>query len=302
MKKNKISNFLTPDISYLLGLITGRGEIQYNQDVKKIIIDFEYKTLKSTTITKTFDQKLHIQTSLDKVVVRLQNMGINVFKDVSDRRISLVLKWDKEDISWLFIKYLINGRRFSYHDFQIPEPIFKSTEVNKKEFLRGISDVTGYVRASNYFGFSADQPKRYRVYLEITQKNWHLPPQLCKLLQSVGVPVQNINYGHPNLRDPKNKKGGRFWAKEHQMKIFAEDFQKIGFYISHKEEALIELADSNKINFPDSISICDGTTGRKRTKPLHPDESDTNLPDEIRGKHFDGFKEICKCLNCYKQD
>lgn len=170
MEKNKISNFLTPDISYLLGLITGRGEIQYNKDVKKIIIDFEYKTLKSTAITKTFDQKLHIQTSLDKVVVRLQNMGINVVKDVADKNISLVLKWDREDIAWLFIKFLINGTRFSYHDFQVPEPIFESTQENKKEFLRGVSDVTAYVRASNYYGFSKDQPKRYRVYIEITNK------------------------------------------------------------------------------------------------------------------------------------
>jgi len=302
MEKNKISNFLTPDISYLLGLITGRGEIQYNQDVKKIIIDFEFKTLKSTAITKTFDQKLYIQTSLDKVVVRLQNMGINVLKDVSENRISLVLKWDKEDISWLFIKFLINGTRFSYHDFQVPEPIFESTAANKKEFIRGISDVTAYVRASNYYGFSADQPKRYRVYIEITQKNWHLPPQLCQLLQSVDVPVQNINYGHPNLRDPKNKKGGRFWAKEHQMKIFADDFQKIGFYISHKEEALTELAESNKSNFEDNIPLCDGSTSRKKTKPIHPDEKDSELPSEIKGKHFDGYKEICKCLNCYKQN
>ncbi|NLN73510.1 MAG: hypothetical protein GX140_04620 [Bacteroidales bacterium] len=302
MEKNKISNFLTPDISYLLGLITGRGEIQYNQDIKKIIIDFEFKTLKSTAITKTFDQKLHIQTSLDKIVVRLQNMGINVLKDVSDNRISLVLKWDKEDISWLFIKYLINGTRFSYHDFQVPEPIFESTVANKKEFIRGISDVTAYVRASNYYGFSAGQPKRYRVYIEITQKNWHLPPQLCQLLQSVDVPVQNINYGHPNLRDPNNKKGGRFWAKEHQMKIFADDFQKIGFYISHKEEALIELAESNNLNFEDGIPLCDGTTSRKKTKPIHPDENDSELPMEIKGKHFDGYKEICKCLNCYKQN
>ncbi len=43
MDKNKISDFLTPDISYLLGLITGHGEIQYNSDVKKIIIDFDRK-------------------------------------------------------------------------------------------------------------------------------------------------------------------------------------------------------------------------------------------------------------------
>ncbi len=302
MEKNKISNFLTPDISYLLGLITGRGEIQYNKDVKKIIIDFEYKTLKSTAITKTFDQKLHIQTSLDKVVVRLQNMGINVVKDVADNKISLVLKWDREDIAWLFIKFLINGTRFSYHDFQVPEPIFESTQENKKEFLRGVSDVTAYVRASNYYGFSKDQPKRYRVYIEVTNKNWNLPPQLCQLIQSLEIPVQNINYGHPNLRDPNNKKGNRFWAKEHQMKIFADDFQEIGFYISHKEEALLELAESNRDNFDNPIEICDGTTKRNKTKPSHPDENDDNLPSEIRGKHFNGFKEICNCLNCYKQN
>lgn len=99
MEKNKISDFLTPDISYLLGLITGSGEIQYSQEIKKIIIDFEYKALQSKAISKVFDQKLHIQTSLDSVVIRLQNMGIDVRKNVSDRKIQ-VLKWDysKKDI------------------------------------------------------------------------------------------------------------------------------------------------------------------------------------------------------------
>jgi hypothetical protein len=85
MEKNKISNFLTSDISYLLGLITGHGEIQYNSDVRKIIIDFEYKTLESKAITKVFDQRLHIQTSLDPVVYRLQQMGINVQKITGDK-------------------------------------------------------------------------------------------------------------------------------------------------------------------------------------------------------------------------
>ncbi|WP_300977075.1 hypothetical protein, partial [Flavobacterium sp.] len=138
MEKNKISNFLTPDTSYLLGLITGRGEIQYTRDIKKIVIDFEYKALTSKAITKVFDQKLHIQTSLDNVIARLQNMGINVQKDVSENKITLVLKWEKEDISWLFIKFLINGTRFSYHDFQIPEAIFATSDTNKKEIIKKI--------------------------------------------------------------------------------------------------------------------------------------------------------------------
>jgi hypothetical protein len=300
MEKNKISNFLTPDISYLLGLITGRGQIQYNQDIKKIIIDFEYKSQKLKSGKLDLDQKMHIQVSLDHVIVRLTNMGISVSKNVSENSISIVLKWDKNDIAWLFIKFLINGTRFSYHDFQVPEPIFESTETNKKEFLRGIGDVTGYVRHSNYYGFS--KPYRHRVYIEITQKNWRLPPQLCRLLQSIQVPVQNINYGHPNLRDPKNKIGNRAWAKEHQMKIFAEDYEKIGFYISHKNQFLSELAEINKSNFDSSIPLCDGTTKRKKTKPTHPDEIDPDLPSEIRSKHFDSYKKICNCLNCYMQN
>ncbi len=302
MERNNIADFLTPEFSYLLGLITGRGEIQQTSDFKRIVIDFEYKTLESTSITQSFNQRLHIQTSLDPVLLRLQNLGINARKVISENKISLILNWANEDISWLFIKFLINGNRFSYHDFQVPSPIFITSTQNKKEFLRGFGDTTGYVRASNYFGYNADQPKRYRVYLEVSNKNWLLPPQLCKLLQTIGVPVQTINYGHPNLRDPNNKKGNNFWAKEHQMKVFAEDYQMIGFYISHKDMALAEMAESNLSNFDSRQSICEGTISRSRTKPSHPDESSDRLPESLRNQHFNSFKEICNCLGCYQQN
>lgn len=294
MEKNRISNFLTPDISYLLGLITGRGEIQYTQEIKKIVIDFEYKTFLSKAIISDFNQKLHIQTSLDSVIARLQNMGINVRKDVSDKKITLVLKWDKEDISWLFIKFLINGTRFSYHGFQVPEPIIETSDTNKKEFLRGLSDVTAYVRNSN-----RDQRGKHRVYVEISNKNWFLPPQICQLLQTLDVAVQYIGYGHPNMRDPKVKSTS--WAKEHQMKIYVEDFEKVGFYISHKNEALEELSEYNKTNFTNKQKLCDGMSKRIVKKEKHPNETHEKLPDILQGKHFDSFKEICKCLNCYKQ-
>ncbi|MHB8336959.1 MAG: hypothetical protein ACYDEE_06060 [Ignavibacteriaceae bacterium] len=291
MEKNKISNFLTSDISYLLGLITGHGEIQYNNDVKKIIIDFEYKTLESKAITKVFDQRLHIQTSLDPVVYRIQQMGIDVQK-VTDNKISLVLLWTKEDISWLFIKYLINGTRFSYHNFLIPEPIFETTEINKKEFLRGLADVTGFVRKSN-----VDQAGRHRVYIEISNKNWFLPPQICQLAQSLNVAIQYIGYGHPNIRGGS----GTSWAKEHQIKIYAEDFENIGFYISHKNEALAELVENNKANFERRQSLCTGTVGHAKNKDVHPLETHEKLPAEINGQHFNSYKEICKCLGCYLQ-
>lgn len=291
MEKNKISNFLTPDISYLLGLITGRGEIQYNQDVKKIVIDFEFKSLESKAITKVFDQRLHIQTSLDPVVYRLQQMGINVQKNTGDR-ISLVLTWIKEDIAWLFIKFLINGTRFTYHDFLVPESMFETTDVNKREFLRGLADVTGFVRKSN-----VDQTGKHRVYIEISNKNWFLPPEICQLAQSVGIAIQYIGYGHPNIRGGE----GTSWAKEHQIKIYAECFESIGFYISHKNEALIELVEYNKSNFTSKKTLCTGLASRVKVKEVRSDEIHEKLPTELNGKHFNGFKEICKCLGCYLQ-
>jgi len=278
MGKNKISNFLTPDISYLLGLITGRGEIQYTKDIKIIIIDFEFKSLQSKAITKVFDQKLHIQTSLDPVVLRLQNMGIRTKKVVAENKISIVLNWEQEDISWLFIKFLINDTRYSYHDFAIPSPIFDATDSNKKEFLRGLSDVTAYVRNSN-----RDQIGRHRVYIEISNRNWFLPPQICQLQQMLEIPIQYIGYGHPNIRGGT----GTSWAKEHQMKIYAEDFEKIGFYISHKNEAMKELADYNRDNFDKQQSLCDGNIRRLVKKNAHAGEKHEKIPEEIRGQHFD---------------
>jgi len=292
MSKNRISDFLTPDISYLLGLITGRGEIQSTNDVKKIVIDFQYKALTSKAITRVFDQKLHIQTSLDPIIYRLQNLGINTRKNVTNSSISVTLTWDTDDISWMFIKFLINGTRFNYHDFAIPEPVFETTDDNKREFLRGLCDVTAYVRRSNN-----DQTGRHRVYIEISNRNWHLPIQLCELLQSLNVPMQYIGYGHPNIRGGN----GTSWAKEHQLKIYAEDFVTIGFYITHKNEALLELSEYNKENFSNSKNLCDGTITRLKRKPPHECETHEKLPDEINGQHFDHFKQICMCLGCYQQ-
>lgn len=297
MDKNKISNFLTEDISYLLGMITGRGEIQYTPQIKRIVVDFQYKTLLSEAITKVFDQKLHIQTSLDPTVARFQNLGITTQKVVDGDNLSLVLNWQHEDISWLFIKFLINDTRFNYHDFEVPTPIFEASDANKREFLRGVGDVTGYVRRSNYEQYG-DSPKRYRVYIEISNRNWKLPPQICKLVQSLGIPTQNINYGHPNLRGGK----GTSWAKEHQYKVYAEDYEQIGFYISHKNEALQELAEYNRNNFSKQQNLCDGTIRRLKIKPSHPHETHEKLPSEINGLHFDSFKQICNCLGCYMQE
>jgi hypothetical protein len=57
-----------------------------------------------------------------------------------------------------------------------------------------------------------------------------------------------------------------------------------------------------RIKFSLSQKLCDGTSKRKVVKSIHPHETQEKLPSELQGKHFDGFKEICKCLYCYKQN
>lgn len=56
----------------------------------------------------------------------------------------------------------------------------------------------------------------HRVYFEIPQ-NWELVTDFCNLLKSVDIPVQNIDWGHPNMRDGNLKnitKESRIFGKK----------------------------------------------------------------------------------------
>lgn len=51
---------------------------------------------------------------------------------------------------------------------------------------------------------------------------------VANLLKSLDIPVQTIDFGHPNFRDPKLKKYNEgkpnYWKKELQIKIWANEF------------------------------------------------------------------------------
>lgn len=70
---------------------------------------------------------------------------------------------------------------------------------------------------------------------------------VANMLKDVDVPVQTIDFGHPNFRDAKlvkyNQGKPNFWKKEHQVKIFANEFLPVGFNIKHKQDALERYAE-----------------------------------------------------------
>lgn len=298
-------DYLDADVAYLLGLIVARGSLSETGGVKRIVIEFPFRNLKAEGIRKKIIQRDQILLSLDSTIQRIQELTeSNVKKVPGKQSVSLVIESLKETMFLRNIKSLLRGKT-SHYEFDIPAEIIQSDNENiKKEFLRGYADVAGSARAAN-----RNRWGRHRIYLDVLNRNWHLPIQLCHLLQDhLKVPVDTITYGHPNVRDPKLReyKAGRkdAWAREHQVKIFAEEFERIGFYIGHKKEILQELAEFNRQKGYSNAEFCDPTKPIKgKQKEKHPSERSKLLPDEIRGKHFNSYKQICIALGCprYKE-
>lgn len=290
-RTNKISDFLNEDISYLLGLIVGKGVFVREGQMHRLVITFPYKSLFAEGYQGTYDKPLELSNSLDTVVNRIRKYGLDVAKEnINKNDVSLIITWHREDLSWQILKYLLNDEFTDFHSFRIPKTIFESDREIQKEFLRGYFDTTGHIRKSNAAFGREDQ---HRVYLEVDQRNWLLIADLAKLLNNVGVPIHTVDFGHPNFRDPELKKTKGFWAKEHQIKIFANHFVKIGSYLRHKDEVLKELADKNR---PIYNKEDKGRVFRVREKPTNAEEDSEKLPEFLRGKHFNHWKELLDYL------
>jgi hypothetical protein len=291
-------DYLDPDVAYYIGLVTARGTISDSGGVKRIAIEFPFKNLKVQGIKKSIVQENEILLSLDKAISRVNELtDCTIRKEKTAHAVQLIIETLKNSIFIRDTKMLMKDRT-SFHEFEVPDQIFEADTATQKEFVRGYADVAGSARAAN-----VNISGKHRVYLDIlnSPSNWKLPVQLCNLLQDyLNVPVNVIQWGHPNTRDPglKEFKAGKkdAWAREHQLKIFADDFEKIGFYMSHKQTVLEELAEYNRRYFA-KAKFCSPPKKRKK-KPKHPSEKSEKLPEQIRGKHYNSYWEICSDLGC----
>lgn len=274
-------DYLDNDVGYFIGLVTARGETSFKGKVKRISVEFPFKNLMVEGIKKKIDQKDQILLSLDRVVNRINELtDVSVRKEESEYSVYLIIESLKNTMFFRNVNMLMNGKSI-YYEFQVPDEIFKSDKSIKMEFLRGFADVAGSARWAN-----RNRWKKTRIYLDVlnSPSNWNLPTQICHLLQDhLEVPLDVIQWGHPNTRDPnlKEYKQGRedawAWAREHKIKVFADDFERIGFYMSHKQEILKELADYNREQGFDKAKFC-SPPKRRKSKRIHPSENSEKLP------------------------
>ena len=293
------------EMAYLLGMITGNGEIQRGASETTIVVEIPHKKLE-TEFQK--DVGIYVKasvTDIRDIIEPLVGTGLTFNQHANVSFISF-RKQNEDYLMREILRYI--GAATSHENIRISPEVFSFTADERKQFIKGFADVTGYIRRSNYFF----DKEAHRVYFEIPQ-NWELVSDFCNLLKSVDIPVQNIDWAHPNMRDGNLKKYNMgkpdFWKKEHQVKVWAVEYQPIGFAVLHKQEALDAFAKEH-IDYIEQQgkSKNDVThryywqlTGKKKDKPVHPKENDEFIPDEIRGKHYNSWQEIAKDLG-YKGD
>lgn len=284
-------------MAYLLGMIYGNGEINNSFGVPRISIEIPHKKIQ----TEDFhDVAIYVKASITDIRNILEPL-IGTGLDFIQGEHNTILSFSKKQEDFLMreiLRYI--GTAVKHDDMRIHTDVFSFVTDQKKMFLRGFSDVTGYIRRSNtYFG----EKYMHRIYIEIPN-NWFMVIDICNLLKDLDIPVQNIDWAHPNIRDGSLKKYNQgnmnFWKKEHQIKIYANEFLPIGFGIIHKMQALQtyseELITGFKVHNKKASMVTHRfyweVNGKTRIKPHHPGESDDFLPIQIRNKHYDSWQQI----------
>lgn len=293
------------EMAYLLGMITGNGEIQRGATDTTISIDIPHKKLETEF---QHDVGIYVRASITDIREVLEPLLGIALSFTQNANVSMLsFRKPNEDYLMREILRYIGGATSSDNSRISPE-VFDFSYDERKQFVKGFADVTGYIRRSNY----AFTEPNYRVYFEIPH-NWGLVVDFCNLLKSIDIPVQAIDWAHPNMRDGNLTKYNQgkpdFWKKEHQVKVWALEYQPVGFVVLHKQEALNFFAEEQRR--PYTMEGKDPAdrfhryywelTQRMREKPTHPGESDDFIPEEIRGKHYDSWTQIAKDLG-YSQD
>jgi hypothetical protein len=284
------------EMAYLLGMVCGNGTVRRGNNNTTVSIDIPHKKLVTEDI---HDIALYVQASLETIRNIIQPLiGVDLSSTPSKAHTTLSFTKPNGDFLIRTINKSI-GNATSHDNVRINGAIFELSKDERIMFLRGFADVTGYIRRANYY---YDKHK-HRVYIEIPH-NWELVIDICNLLKSVGIPVQTIRFAHPNFVDGNLEyyNAGKInaWKKEHQIKIWANEFLPIGFTLLHKKQLLENLAK-------ELLTLTDEKETHRfywqtreiknnRSKPNHPCVIDTAIPTQIRGKQFSSWKDVAKEL------
>ncbi len=300
-----MNSSMNTEIAYLLGMICGNGEIKRDSMNTTIAIEIPHKKLLTEDNN---DVLVYVKASITDIRSILEPLIGADLQCIQQNKVTIMsfVKPNSDYLIRTIMQFI--GNAASHENIRIDREVLSFCKDDRLSFLRGFCDVTGYIRRSNYYF----EKYRHRVYLEVPH-NWLLVIDVCNLLRSVDIPVQTIDWAHPNIRDGKltkyNQGYPNFWKKEHQIKIWVNEFEPIGFAVIHKREALSKLIrefrngiiQEGKNEASETHRFYWETSTRIKSRPQHPGEFDSSIPIEIRGNHYDSWKEIAHDLG-YDKD
>lgn len=323
---------LDSQTAYLIGLIAGRGHfyvsskriaIEFshaNKDVAKIlhcdvcgnlVTGFGLMKCKGCGKTFTKDKVVKVEqieatkSSVVNVIIPFLTETIDAKYDVvSNSAMTLLVLDFLEDVEQFDFLYAYFKPSQSFDSFHIPEVVKNCELPLKREFINGLLDTAGFNNAGSWMPRNGTKAHgRMRGYFQIV-RNWHMPVEIDNYLRrEFKLPVQTIDWGHPNIRDSGLKdyyeSGSVSWSREHQIKFFPEYYKQFSFRLTHKQELFEDLINHNEYAgfdrdedwFPPS-KVRDSDI-----KAHHPGESDLRIPEPAR-RHFDKFWQVNAAMGC----
>lgn len=290
---------MNAQMAYLIGMILGNGEVQRKTNETTITIELPHKNLLDD---EGREVSVYVKSSLADIRTIIEPLiGFSMPISQSKRATQISFTKSNEDYTMReILRFIGNGVHHS--TMTMNDELFNMTTDEKKELLRGIADVTGYIRRSN---IAYGQDGCHRVYIEIPG-NWQMVIDIANMLKTLDIPVQTIDFGHPNFRDSNLKKYNEgkpyYWKKEHQVKIWANEFLPIGFNIVHKQKVLENYADEllDYLDVNKTHQFYWEKKQRIRKKPIHPMENDESLPEKIRGNHYESWTQLAEDLGYHE--
>ena len=136
------------EMAYLLGMVTGNGEIQRGVNETTVVIEIPHK--KSETEFQK-DVAIYVKASITDIRQVLEPLlGTSLMFNQSANVSYLSFSKSNEDyLMREILRYI--GRATSHENIRISPEVFSFTEDERRQFIKGFADVTGYIRKSNYF-------------------------------------------------------------------------------------------------------------------------------------------------------
>jgi len=315
-------------VSYLCGLIAGRGTIL--RKLMRVSIEFAHTnelaklpascpkcsylmTKPSGSISyrcknseckfedpayspKEVEQRVSTVTSIEMNILPLcEKYSIPAYIVATPSSTFLDLDFSSAQGLWDALLRL-TGDAASYVNIRMTDDVRQLETSCLAEYLAGLFDSSGFANAGGWMPGTAPRGNaRMRAYFQIV-KNWNFVIDLDELLrENFSVPVQTIDWGHPNIRSSSGAEASTASAgREHQLKVFPEHLPILELRIEHKKEMLDELRSFNEAAgfkgeidwFPPRPQDPTIPSIAKGIKRYHFAESDARLPKSVR-RHFD---------------